>query len=446
MRSDNLRASDAFPLAKRRSALRAIFAGKFALVTCAALYSLLINLTYHSISLIFSDVQGFTYKSSSTFMMILSSLVSALPALYLPARSRRVSSSILWIIFYTFYIPAISLAQHIITRDPFEMLGWMALLLIGFTITCTGHYLPVKNLKRIDIGYRGYFLFLISIWFIFVLITYINFGMSFNFSSLTDVYDQRADFKSQLASSGSSFAGYVIILSGYWLAPAMLLSGIYFNKLRLRYGWWLIFLGIFLSAYIYSVAAFKSIALSFVLVLAYARLLKMPGGVGGKVSFSLFAVVFFSWLLSSLPFLEFIAHHLVRRVFLVPGMNASYFYDYFTKWPDYAALAPPQAVSIFYYGTSGSANAGFLAAGYASAGAVGVLFAGATGAVALWVANIVTNRTPFVLAGAGFFMQSYALSNSALGTAMISYGFVFVILTFYLCPFRDVQFAHEETK
>lgn len=421
--------------------LKKFLESRIFLALCAGTYSLLVGFLYHDVSTIFSEVQGFTYTASQLGLIVFSCALAILPVTYLPIRSSRVSSSILWVLYYSFYVPAIALPQHIVHLDVFDIVMWMMLIAVGFLITAVGHYLPVRRLRRPDLGSRGYFIFLMSACFLFIFVTFINFGMDLKFSGLDDVYGQRAVYKDELAASGSSIAGYVVILSGYWLAPVMLLSGLYFNKMKLRYGWWLIGFGIFLSAYIYSVAAFKSIALSFVLVLAYAQLMKMRGGIGAKVSFAIISTVFLSWTLSAVPGLDFISHHLVRRVFLVPGMNASYFFEYFTRWPGYAQQAPPQAVSLYYYGTNGSANAGFLASGYASLGVAGVILAAIFAAALLWITNIVTRGLPYVLVAAGFFMQSYALSNSALGTTMISYGFVFAILTFYICPFRENQFS-----
>jgi len=420
--------------------LRRIYSMRLMIALSAFFYSLLIGAVYRSISSYFSEVQGFSYVQSHLAVSIVASIVATIPVVYLPIRSARVSSSILWLIFYTFYVPAIVLPQYVLHRDTYDLIKWIILLWVGFSITCVGHYLPIRKLKRIDLGYRGYFMFLVLAWVGFICVVYINFGMKLSFSAINDVYGQRAQFKDELAASGSSVAGYAIILSGYWLAPIMLLSGIYFNKLRLRYGWWLIGLGVFLSAYIYSVAAFKSIALSFVLVLGYARFIKIKGMIGAKVTYSIIALITITWLLSNLPVIDFIAHQLVRRVFLVPGMNASYFYDYFVNGTRQSSLAPPQAVSIYYYGTAGSANAGFLAAGYASMGVLGVLLVGMSGAAVLWITNIVTKGIPIVLAASGLFMQAYALSNSAFGTAMISYGFIFSLITFYLCPFRVEEF------
>jgi len=409
------------------------------LMCYALVYSAVIGILYHAVSTIFNEVQGYVYSVTTAWLLFLSCVLSILPVLYLPLHSTRVSSSILWVVFYVFYVPSVVISQYILGYSGIDATNWMILLFLGFSLSISGHYFHVYKFPKLNISYRGYFLFLCFFWIIFIVVLYKNFGLSFNFSSLKDVYGHRAEFKSELSSSGSAIAGYVIILSGYWLAPAMLLSGVYYARSHLRYGWWLICMGMMLSAYVYSIAAFKSIALSFVLVFCYARLMRVNGLVGAKIFFGIMAVVGASWAIASISGYSFVAHQLVRRAILSPGMNAAYYFDYFRKPGDIMNLLPAEIISRYYYGTDGNANAGYLAAGFALLGTWGVVVTGVTMACALWLANMLTRGVPFILLAAGFFMQSYALSNSGFGTVMISYGFIFAALTFYLCPFRDAS-------
>ena len=419
-----------------------LFSSRQGIAFCAFAYVILIMILYKDVAFLFSSEEGFGYRTSPLSMILFAAAIAVAPVLYLPLGDARVSATILWLLYYTFYVPSIVLPQYLLNMDGSRIAGWMLMIFAGFSITRAGNLLPLFNVRRPRMNLLGYFAMLMVFWLIFVIVIYWNFGLTMDFSSLGDVYGQRSDFKDELADSGSLVAGYVVILSGYWLAPAMLLGGIYFVKLRSLLGWVLIGLGLCLAAYVYSVAAYKSIALSFLLVLAFSNLMGRKGTSASKITVAVLGFVSVAWVFSALPGVDFVADHLVRRAFLVPGMNASYFYDYYSHWgiKEPASFAP-QVISSFYYGTNGSANAGYLAAGYSSLGPMGVLITGIGAAVAIWSADLVSRQLPFVFVSSSFLLQAYALSNSALGTALGTYGFLLTVLTLYCSPFRDEQFV-----
>lgn len=373
------------------------------------------------------------YHDSQWYMVCFSYLLAVIPSPFLSVQNGRVSSSILAVVYYLFYVPAQVVAQYMVRGRDEDIVAWNVLLFAGFCLSIAWTRMPTIKIQRPSVSIRWFVVVSIVAWLLVILTITSVFGIDLKFTSIYDVYGVRAKFVEAL-SNGPLLVGYLVLIGGYFLSPFLLIVGMWLLSTRHWSGIALVLLAMCLSAYIYTIAAYKSVVFGMLAAAAYVVVARGKMNIMTKLGLIIGLASAASWVMASVLGLDFAWYHVVRRALIVPGMDSSFYFDYFRHNIVENSALDAQLICKLYYNSNCSANAGFFAAAYGAYGALGVLSVGSVFGIMLWLIDTLTRQVPYGIAAGCFFMQSYALSNSALGTVMLSYGLVLMMLALYFMP------------
>lgn len=199
-----------------------------------------------------------------------------------------------------------------------------------------------------------------------------------NITNISDLYDIRMTSRDQL-SEVSFIVGYSYMLIFKVIAPLILSYGL------LKGNRFLVYIAIMVFAVGFLVSAHKSILLTPIALLLLYYCLKRSMSIKlylCNFTFVLSLISFFSSGMVQFIFGEI----LMRRVFIVPGMLTNMYFDYFlvndfnlfssvtSRFTGASVISIPFMIGENVFGRPEmSANANFVASGYAEAGVIGVL-------------------------------------------------------------------------
>lgn len=231
---------------------------------------------------------------------------------------------------------------------------------------------------------NGYSFFSNSFIFIFfsfvVILVFFNISPTlsvFKVSGFAELYDIRMQSREAILDV-SFIIAYCYMLVFKVVAPLALSYGLFKGKSLLVYAALVVFLLGFL------VSAHKSILLTPIVMFVLFYFIKSSRGIKLLLCNSVFVLSFISFFSSGT--IQFILGDvLMRRVFLIPGMLTNVYFEYFTandfnlfssvisKFSDEKPIPLPFVIGENVFARSDmSANAGFVASGYAEAGVLGV--------------------------------------------------------------------------
>ncbi|WP_312105698.1 MULTISPECIES: hypothetical protein [Gammaproteobacteria] len=378
----------------------------------------------------FQDVVGYQCGQPSYASYMFGGSLLLLCSLFIGLTDDKVSSGILWILFYFHVVPSVLFLNTTIHIDFIEYMGFSLFVVISYSVVAVaaGYSFTFAPLVKYGEDFGGFLLVFLFIAFVFVLVK--DFGIELNPPSIFDVYEVRDRY----LGSVSFLGGYVAVLSGYLLAPLLSVIGVllFARDKRRKCGVFLVVSAFFISYLVFSSSGLKSVAFMPVMVILFLCFLRYMKryGVGFCLNLFFFVVVMAAWVLYVLGFEDALIHW-ARRALVVPGMNVAYFYEFslMKGFEDY--LTAPNAISMYYYGTDGSANAGFIGD---SIYRFGLAFSGIGFLVILLFCGVADffsgvrakNIMPL------FLPSAYALANSSLSTVLFTYGFVPMVLLVYL--------------
>jgi hypothetical protein len=402
------------------------------LVLTASLFIFSSVFYYYEISEMFWNIDGFNNNNKFQYYFILYFLAAILPAFFLPKTAKKPSSIILWYVYYTNIVSNIIVFPFIVQVKNFhEYLYPLVITLIFIVVIFFSQKinLPIKKYK---IKTANLTVILLLINFFSITYIYSIFGISFEPPSIDDVYGVREAYKDTLQSSGSIIVGYLVTLGGFVFAPVTLLIG--FKELKHRKLLSIIFIisSLTLSFLIYSIGGFKSIAFAPIGALLLYYFSQKFNNHALLLAIGIPAFILFIYLLSLFFNIEFIFYHMYRRIFLTPGMNAAYFYDFLISNNSFGMRDAPNVISIHYYGTLGSANTGLFGDGYGKGRYFGVLFnAVLLFSMLIFIDGCSKKINPSIIFSL-LIIIAYAIANSALTTTIITYGFLVVCFLFII--------------
>lgn len=263
-------------------------------------------------------------------------------------------------------------------------------------------------------------------------------GISLDWVSFADVYEQRDEY----SSSSTPAVAYTVGWVGSGILPVLAAVGIRRRSIALSV------VGFGGLAVIYMMAGFKSYILGAALVLAMSLLIgkrrTIPAtAIYAGASVAVVAAMVLDRLTGSLIFTSIG----VRRAFATAGINSAYFYDFFTgneayglrhsvlDWMGEAPYSVPPArlIGLTYYGsTETAANANFLADGMANFGLVGMLLAAVL--VGFWL-KLVDSASLAVPVGVSFpaaILVLISFSNTASLTVLATHGGIMLVVSLWL--------------
>ncbi|WP_017730056.1 hypothetical protein [Nafulsella turpanensis] len=410
------------------------------LIFFTATYALLL---YFQLGVIIAPEVGeaypaYTIKDNSWINVL--SFVTVIGSTFLVRLQERIDNIIVNILYTIVFIPSLVYIPLVTSLPLTEKIFALLVLILSMIILMYGIRLkstPV-NLKLIQLRFPKLFIALLFFFFIAYLI--IRLGPPTQLVNPFDVYGKRAEFKESLKEVNDLIVSYSFTWISYALAPILITIGLNKEKqlakvLFISSG----FIGL-LIVYLYS--GLKSSLFSTFFILAIYYLTKR------KLNFTLawlqFVVIFFS-AANILYFVgaKYIALHVVRRFFVIPGMNFSFFYEYFSQSPkvklshsifssfvDYPYHAdPPHLIGEKYYGSiETSANANYLADAFSNFGIIGCVLYSFLLVIVIKVLQSSTNNLSHSLVLPSIFIIIYSLANSGLLTALLTYGLILYIL------------------
>ncbi len=261
-----------------------------------------------------------------------------------------------------------------------------------------------------------------------------NFGLNFNMPSIDDVYEVRHRYTENLKLIGSPLLGYIIIIGGYALAPFLILLSIKSFKVNNILSIMLFTLSLLISIQIYANTGFKSVAfasiVSFVTYFVFVRIKNIGYFLAMSISIGTLLFILISYFIN----VDMVINHWFRRVFVLPGILVSYYFEYIVIGGKLNLENAARVISIEYFGTNGSANSGFIGSGLAKLNILGVFINSILLIIIMKIADFIAEKSDINLALSLFIITAYALANSSTTTIFLTYGFLFNCILLYIYP------------
>lgn len=378
----------------------------------------------------FSDVEGYNieYNFSLTHLICIY-LFSIVPIIILPIKGRKPSYVILWFVYFSHIIPTIVFVP-IISKNFF----WSYMIILFFSIMVFLSNIKIKlKIKLFSFNFKDIYLYsFLLVIFLFSLIIIIGtYGLSFDLPNITDVYSVREKF----INNSNFLSSYVSVITGYIISPFLLLLGVnlfQYNGRQRRLGLIFMLFSILLSIQIYASSGLKSVAFASFVCLSFYIFIKNVKNIGIFFVIIITFSFFFLMLISNLFIIEkldILLYHWFRRVFIVPGMNVNYFFDYIVSNNLLTLKGAPLIISEYYYGTSGSANSGLIGDSFTKYNYIGFIINGFIFLFILKLSDYIIDSRSSI--GLSLMIPiAYAISNSSITTVFFTYGYILIVCFF----------------
>lgn len=406
------------------------------------------------------EYYGFTYRSPSGLELALAFSLITIGAATMPISYARASSMVLMLLFIVVYVPTMTITMALNADRWLLYAPSLIALCVGFTVACIlTQWMfnePMPSSRMPNETFVGIVLFLFTIA---AIILFFNYRQILSFSSLDDVYQQRA-----AGAVTNLFVGYVKTYFSNVFSPILIATGLIERRRNLT------FLGVSGCVFMYMIDAQRTVFLiPFIMIGLYFLLIK-PNSYFRMTALpvaSFTAVVFLCNLFGeSNSISSFLSKYVVFRTIGLPALTFSQYHDLFngdslTWWSHIRGIDlfvnPPPAfyahpawpnlgyiVGDYFYGNlENNANANlFSGDGVAAAGPLGVVIAGL--ALTGWLvlldrASAGWSRLFVVLV---VFPVGFSLTNGHLSTVLLSFGGLFWLIVFAVYkPRRSLEYA-----
>lgn len=415
----------------------------FVLPLSVAAYALVLNLVYVEFVVARFSYIGYRYVEPSWDTVVISWLVTAAVGSFLPVRSRGASSVVLWVLYVVVIAPTVLTLPYMGTMTPGEGLAFGTGLAACFIL------MSFVVWRRSEPKILGWAASPTTFWLIigaFSALTYLYLafttGISLQFISLLDVYDQRSDYREALAES--TLLGYLVSNQANVVNPILIAWGIQ------RRRWSLVALVILGQFILYTATGFKTVlfsvlAISVILLLFRSsprpRLLVLMWGAT--------LLVLTSWLIDSLIDSMLLTSMFARRFLFTPARLSGLYFEWYSNNP-LSLLAnsilrpftdspyqygPARTIAIYATGAAdASLNANVFASGFAEFGWYGVIGVAILLGLYLRVIDRAAAGLPSWVGAVVLVMPAVTLSNTALHTAVLSHGLLAAVLVLAILP------------
>jgi len=423
-----------------------IFHLSFKQIIYGLLYPIFIILHYRYVSLLLKQ-ESIPYHEPVIYGLIISIVLNILIIILLPYKIYKISNAAVWLIYIMIYLPTLYLPHYILNIETNLIISYNLIITLGFLIIIIAQYLPSISISNLSTSHK-WFTYSVGLVIISILLFYIykNIG-NFSVINIFHVYEQRDNYKELLQANGRIFA-YISIWLYFLFVPITLSISCYFiNTKQYFIAVTFIIISIVSAMSVFFLTGYKSAFFSIMLVTAI--ILSFKTGVKG---YAIIKYIIYIYLLSYILIIinfSWPALHFIRRLFLAPGINASYYYDYFhihqiyylshsflSKWflNEYG-VGPPFIIGKVYYNAPNmSANANFWADAFANFSYTGIIIYSILLSMIIWIADSISKKHSLRFALAAIGMSFYSLANSSLFTTILTYGLIFSIIFLWLFP------------
>lgn len=421
-------ASDITPF---RSGRRLMLNKRMIVLVCVCFFIVVLRLVFENVCVMFSAVKGFQCESVSFSDGLLFSLIAVAPAFFLPIAGRSPAAVVLWVVYFCHLVPSVIVFRHLVHVQLAISVVWTVAISAIYCLVVFARKIRVSAFRSPNSNYAlvtGVLMF-IAIVFIAVLINF--FGFNVEPPSIDDVYGLRSEYKRQLSAAGSVVLGYIPILGGFAVAPLLLvLSGRFFKEFPARSVVMMV-CSLALSFVIYGSAGFKSVAFASLVAFGFYFIFRKVTNYGFVVAVLIPTFVLANFAIAQFTDLEIVLYHWIRRVFLSPGMNTSYVFDYVYTYGGFSGY-PPEVISQLYYWEDGSANSGLFGDAVARFGYIGLPLNALVFAILIKICDAVSKGGDPSVSASLFVLTGYAITNSSITTVIVSYGFLLVVIFLYI--------------
>lgn len=389
---------------------------------------------------------GLVYRPEGILPLLVAEGFAVLPALWIPVRMKRPSQIIYLLLYLWWMVPFLLVAAFtgILSLSRIGLLGGLFLAMLGAIRLV--YLVPLLDIPKIIHSQRGFWLTFLS----FSGVMYMFVGWQYDFSidmpSIRDVYLQREEFRQTV----TGFGAYVF----NWIAKAVNPFVIAFGYVRRNV--FLLGLGVVGQLLLFALSGLKAVLFSGLLLAAV--MIALEGAGRRFANWIVWGLVVLIGLTAAIDWylgINITTSLFVRRLLFVPGLNASYYFDFFSSnsktlfghsifefFVDYPYTTRPANLigDVYVTSTSGidvSANANFWADSYASFGIVGIVFFSGMLAGILWFADSLARGSYLKLAVLMLAYPAYILTNTKLQTTLLTHGLGLVLVILYLLPRQE---------
>jgi len=379
---------------------------------------------------------GFTHQSLNLFKFIFSVIFFIAPVMILSLYPKRPSDYTVWVLYLFSYAPTALLSFHIINRGITEIISLLLMLLTAFLIFFYSRLLIVKILPKIKINFEKIdivFLILLFIILAFYVLSLIGYKLTLDVST---IYARRLAVRETLVPK--SISAYIL----WFTRQCMLLIGVYLGVAKKK-PYYLVMTAI-LAIGLFSFDGTKtSIIIPLVLVVLAWLLITNPNRNVLFLPISLLIVSFIG-LAEFLFFHTYLVNdYIVRRIFIVPGVLNSFYWDFFSVNPKGMLagsifskfLTPVYDMPItfvigreYLHNIQTNANTGIWMGWYAHFGILGVFAASAIGGFIVGLIDRLTKSGLYIFGCLVCFLIGITWSEQMLHTSMLTGGIIYYII------------------
>lgn len=362
--------------------------------------------------------------------LLVITVLTMLPAIWLPTGLRRPSDIVLWFLYLFGYVPACAIPIHVLGPDLGTVLPFSGALAIAFSALALTRRIPLVPSRWPGLTERSFTRLLVVLGIASAAYVIVFFGVPTGLPTFENVYGTRADFTN--VASLTAAAGYVVPWAGNVIYPFLIALGL--ARSRVRY----VLFGVAGALLVYGTAGFKSVLFAIFLVpLLFLVVRYGARRLGTLLTWATIALigvtVAATWVSGSLwPLAIF-----VTRLLAVPGQMAAYYYDFFSSHETYLLshsilrlfftspydVDPPFLIgAVYLHSPTTDANANLWADAMANFGLLGIVpFTLLLGAV-LWVLDSVSVGRDLRIIGPTLGLAGIILGNGALLTSILTLG------------------------
>ncbi|MDA1529864.1 O-antigen polymerase [Bacillus cereus group sp. TH260-2LC] len=407
------------------------------------LYSVFINISYIYIIHPEFNYMGLIYKEVPLYILLIATLLSLVPILFLPNSISRPSQVIVWILYLVIIIPNTYVSLYTLYLDYINILFIQGVLIVNILVLNLMCRLPRIKLPIIKIKLSVFVFLIICVSLVNYCYLFFVFGFRFNlgvFADISNAYDLREGFR----EAGTKLSMYLINWQSKVFNILLIAIGLVYRKKSL------LVIALFGQLLLFMISGHKTFIFSFVFLIGLIYCLKNQGkNFGMKMTYCLLALVASTLIIDQLLQSTIFSTLFVRRFLIVPSHLTGLYFEFFSLnekgyWAysflkgffDYPYdVTPPFLIGyIYFHKINMSANANLWADGFANLGILGVFLVTFILGMILWVYDNLVGRKDIVLYGLFLGMASIDLTNGSLFTVLITHGLILVVLLAIFAP------------
>jgi hypothetical protein len=385
---------------------------------------------------------GLTDANPSSAALLVVTVLTALPALWLPISADRPSTIVLWALYVAGYVPAatvpIFIEGELGTVLPFLLalagsMGLLAAIVHTRPPPLASPHLSVTAFTRVLVG-------LAILCALYIVAT---FGVH-ALPSLDSVYTTRAQFAVAQASSAGS--GYIVPWAANVINPLLVALGLARRRADL------LALGLLGQLLVYSNTGYKAVLFSVAVVQAVYLVITR-----GRRWFGPLAVLGTTVVLGLTVALSSggAALALATRLFATSGHVSWRYYEYFSTHAQYHlshsifsgiftspySVDPPLVIGATYFNQGTDANANLWADAFANFGFGGIAVATVICGIVLLVLDAVGQRRDARVVGPTMAIAGLSLGASGVLTSILTQGVALAVILIVLMPPGSIGLA-----